>query len=481
MLPLLARRLPLLARGRRDAPARQRTLRDAIAWSYDLLTPEEQALFRCLAVFGGGCTLEAATAVAAEAGERSSDTFAGVAALVDHSLLRHEPGPGGVARYLMLETIREFGLERLAEAGEEGATRDAHAAYFAALDGRLEPNRLAPGERFDDRLLRIEADYANCRAALAHLAATGDVAGGLRLAGALAVFWNHRGHLREGRRWLEWSLERTPDADPVWRGRALAGLSLILWAQGDPDRAAPAAEAASEIADAFDDRELLALAVHMLGLVEVMRGNWDRAERLMTGALDVQRAIGTPGYGAWALAALSAIAHRRGDFATSARQAGEALAMFRAIGNASGAAVALCTLAGLATVRTDDESALSAYREALRLWAGIGERWLIGRAFSGLAALAADHGQPERAATLVGVVDDRLEESGADLWQSDRRLYDRAAEIALAALGEERFAEMRAAGRALPLAAAVAVGEAVAVPEPPERPHTLDMGDDKER
>ena len=139
LLPLLARRLPLLTSGRRDAPARQRTLRDAIAWSYDLLTPDEQRLFRGLAVFVGGVSLEAATGVAA----RDQDAaYATLAALVEHSLLRHEPGPGGDSRYLMLETIREFALERLDEAGETEAARDAHASWFAALDERLEPNRL---------------------------------------------------------------------------------------------------------------------------------------------------------------------------------------------------------------------------------------------------------------------------------------------------------------------------------------------------
>ncbi len=109
---------------------------------------------------------------------------------MDHSLLRHEPGPAGVPRYLMLETIREFGLELLEEAGEGAVSRDAHAAHFAALDGQLEPNRLGPGERFDDRLLRIEADHPNCREALARLAANGDALGVLRLAGALAAFWD---------------------------------------------------------------------------------------------------------------------------------------------------------------------------------------------------------------------------------------------------------------------------------------------------
>ncbi len=467
LLPLLARRLPLLTAGRRDAPARQRTLGDTIAWSYDLLSPADQAHFRRMAVFVGGFTLEAAEAVVAAADERVSDTLAGIATLVEHSLLRHEPGPGDVPRYLMLETVREFGLERMAEAGEGEATRDAHAAYFVALDERLEPNRLSPHERFDERLLRIEADHPNCRAALAHLAATGDAAGVLRLAGALAVFWHHRGHLREGRQWLEWALERSADAAPVWRGRALAGLSLILWSQGDPDRAAPAAEAARAIADSSDDTELLALAVHMLGLIEVVRGHWDRAEGLMTEALGIELEIGIPGYGTMALTTLSRIAHRRGEVETSARRAEEALAQFRAVGHASGAAMALSTLAGLAAERGDDRVARSAYQEALRLWTSIGERWAIAWAFSGLAALAADHGQAERAATLIGTIDARLDESGADLGLSDRRLFDRVTTTTRAAIGPARFAELRAAGQRLPLTEAVAVAAAVAVPDSP--------------
>jgi predicted ATPase len=479
LLPRLAQRLPLLVGGRRDAPERQRTLRNAIAWSHDLLTGEQRALFRRLAVFVGGFTFEAAEAVGAvELGTRpdtsqsasylSPSTLDGIAALVDHSLLRHEPGPAGVSRYRMLETIREFGLELLEESGEGTATRDAHAAHFAALDGRLEPNRLEPGERFDDRLLRIEADHPNYREALAHMAANGNAAGVLRLAAALAAFWN-RGHLREGRKWLEWAIERTAGVDVPWRGSALASLSLILWTQGDNDRAATAAERARAIGESSDDAELLALAVHMLGLVEVVRGHWDEAECLMTEALAVQRAIGTPGYGAWAIAALGTIAHQRGDAVTSARLSGEALTMFRAIGHDSGAATALCTLAGLASDSGDEREALAAYREALELWVGSGERTSISLAFSGLAALAAALDQPELAATLVGAADARLDESGADRRQG-HRLYERAAAAAQAALGEERFAVLASAGRELPFAAAVTAALAVAIPDAPEVP-----------
>ena len=264
--------------GRRDAPARQRTLRDAIAWSYDLLTPEEQAVFRCLAVFVGGFSLEAAEAVAGAAGTPNAGALAGVAALVDHSLLRHEPGPGGVPRYVMLETIREYGLERLAAVGGEADAGAAHAAYFGTLDEQLDPNRLDLGGLLDDRLRLTEADHPNLLAALDWMATSGDAAGVLRLAASLATFWHHRGYLREGRRWLEWALEHAVDAPLQWRGRALAGLSMVVYAQGDPDVTAPSAEAALAIAREVGDPDLTALAVHMLGLAELTRGRWERAE-----------------------------------------------------------------------------------------------------------------------------------------------------------------------------------------------------------
>jgi hypothetical protein len=204
----------------------------------------------------------------------------------------------------------------------------------------------------------------------------------------------------------------------------------------------------------------------MLGMVQVSRGHWEKAELHMTEALAIQRAIGIQGYGAWALAALSTIAHRRGDTVTSTRRATEALAMFRAIDHTSGAAVALCTLAGLAAEKGNGREELAAYKDALGLWAGTGDRGTIAWAFSGLAAMAAAWDQPELAATLVGVVDARLEESGADLWQGDRRLYEQSAATARSALGEERFAILVSAGRELPLAPAVAAASEVAIPDP---------------
>jgi serine/threonine-protein kinase PknK len=185
----------------------------------------------------------------------------------------------------MLETIREFGLERLAETGEAEAARDAHAAYCSGLDGWLEPNHLEPGERLDDRLRQIEAEHPNLLEALNWMAQTGDAAGVLRLAGGMGVFWHQRGYLREGQRWLEWALDRTPDEASLRRGRALAGLGLVVWPQGDLDRAASLAETALAIAHRIGDLELTALSLHLLALVEGSRRRYASAERLMEEAL----------------------------------------------------------------------------------------------------------------------------------------------------------------------------------------------------
>lgn len=463
MLPRLAQRLPLLTEGRRDAPDRHRTMRDAIAWSYGLLPAEEQAVFRRLSVFTGGFTLEAAASVATATGEASGDVLAGISVLAEHSLLRREEATGDIPRYLMLETVREFGLEQLAASGDLDTVRSAHAAYFSTLDDHLDPNRLDFGGTLDERLRLTELDHSNLLAALEWMAETGDPVGVLRLAGSLAAFWHHRGYLREGRRWLEWALEHTIGAPPLWRCQGLIGLSMVIYAQADPAGAAGPAAAALEIAREIGDLHLTARAIHMLGLTEMTRGRWERAEALMSETLRLQLELGVPGYGAMALIALSAIAHERGDLALSARRAEEALAIFRASGHNSGKAMALARLAQLAADRRDDKAALVAYQEALRLWAGIGERWAIVQALAGVAALAAAHGVPETAALLVGAIDARLDEGGATLFPGDRPRYERAAAAARDALGNLRLFDLRDVGRVTRLPDLVAIANAVTV------------------
>jgi predicted ATPase len=192
--------LGMLTGGPRDAPARQQTLRYAMSWSYDLLSPREQALFRRLAVFLGGFTGEAVEAVVPAAGDLSIDIGEGIAALVDQSLLQQFDETGGASRYAMLETVREFALAQLAASGEEESLRDAHAAYFLDLAERAAP--LLHGKGQQRWLERLQAEQANLRLALARWERRGDVSAALRMAAALWRFWHRRGYWEEGRGWL---------------------------------------------------------------------------------------------------------------------------------------------------------------------------------------------------------------------------------------------------------------------------------------
>jgi DNA-binding CsgD family transcriptional regulator/tetratricopeptide (TPR) repeat protein len=360
----------------------------------------------------------------------------------------------------MLETIREYGLERLAEAGELEPARDAHAAYFVAFGERHRLPQLGRGERIDDRLRRLETEHANLRAALVHLGEAGDAEGVLGLAGALAIFWHFRGHLPEGRQWLEWALAHAPEAPTAARGRALAGLALVVWSQGDHEQAAQLARAALAVANQTGDRESAAHSVHLLGLVEAAQGRWGQARSLLERALVLWRELGAHAEEAMDLQLLSWVALGLGHPEIAAGRAEEALARFRELGHSSGAALALCRLAQVHRYRGDDHRAAAAFDEALRLCVGTGDRWAICQVFAGLGELASARGQSEQAALLVGAVDAFGEGGGTSLVAHDN--YERAAAGARVALGEERFAALRAAGRALQPNEAVAVATTVA-------------------
>ncbi len=460
LLARINRRLSILTGGPRDAPRRLQTMRDAIAWSYDLLPPLEQTLFRRLAVFSGGCTLEAAAAVAGS----EANVLDGVASLVTSNLLRQEEGAGSEPRFTMLETIREFGLERLEETGDRTIAQTAHAAHFVSFGERQHPNRVGQLERIDDRILRIAAEEANLRAALTYMAAHEDAGGVLCLAGALAVFWHLRGQLREGRRWLEWALDHTAEAPTAPRGQALAGLALILWAQGLYEHATTAADAGFAIAEEIADKEIAANSLHVLGLIAFVQTQLHRAGPILEHARRLWRELDAHAEEAWALDLLGRVADGLGDAELAASRAEESLAIFRTLGHASGAATALDRRAKLARDRGDDRRAALARLEGLRLWSDIGDRWPIVQALAGLSEIASAHDQPHAAATLIGAIDALEQEVGAPIFPSARVNYDRAVAVARAALGEEQFANLRAAGRTLRLENAVAVAAAVAVP-----------------
>jgi predicted ATPase/DNA-binding CsgD family transcriptional regulator len=464
LLAQMHNRLSWLSDGPRDLPARQRTVRDTIAWSYGLLDRDAQQQFRHLAIFVGGFTIDAAQRMNHSAAGRESDVVSGVSTLVDHALLRRL-GPEHTPRFAMLETIRAFARERLAESGDAEAIGAAHASYFLAWAEHHHPNRVDDQERIETRVQRIEAELPNLRAALVWFAEQDDAPRLLRLTAALAVFWHLRTHLDEGRRWLERALAAAPDDASLPRGQALAGLALILWAQSHYGPSAVMAQASLDVAERQHDEELAANAYHVLGMIAEIQDQWDEAEECLTHACARWRTLGAKAEEAWALGLLCRVALGQGRCKLAARHAEQALALFRAVGHPAGVATALSRLAEISRGKGDDRRAAAAFHEALQVWAASGDRWHITLALAGLADLAAAHNQAPAAATLVGYLDALAQETGAPLFSAARLSRDRAMRGATAHLGDVRITELHAAGRTMTRDDAIAVAAAVAGPE----------------
>ena len=450
LLARLDRRLPLLTGGPREAPERLRTMRAAIAWSHDLLTPEDRALFRRLAVFVGGFTLEAAAAVAPARAEPGIDVLRGVATLVDQSLLTRGDDSDGEPRYFMLETVREFALEQLEASGEAEATRRRHAAFALRLVEDIAPRREGPDEAI--RLDRLAAELPNARTALDWALAHEPPEVALRLAADLGWFWYSRGDPREGERWLAAALARggggAPRADALYAAAMLASFR---------DLAATAALAEESLALARASgyaygsaRALLALAV-----AAEWAGDFDRAAARYEESLALWRDVDRPFWAAVTLANAAGPHLWRGEPARARPLAEEGLALARAVANEFGLAVALGPVAVLAWDRGDLALAARLYAERLSLWMALGDRPGIGGTLAGLAGVALAHGQPERAARLLGAAYALRDAAGAA--HLHHHVHgERVLAATRASLDEGAFAEAWAAGRALPVEAAIA-------------------------
>jgi len=462
LLAQMSSRLPWLHGGPRDLPARQSTVRDTIAWSYDLLDAPAQQLFRGLSIFVGGFTLEAAQRVMSGVGRTDVDVLSGVRGLLDQGLVRRA-GPDDIPRFMMLETIREFGLEQLAASQEADIIGSAHASCFLTFAEHLHPNRVSRQERVEDRVQRLEQDLGNFRAALAWFDHRGETQHLLRLTAALAVFWHLRTHFREGRSWIERALAIAAHEPTLSRGQALAALSLLLWAQSHYVQATAAAQAGLAIARVRQDKELAASALHVLGMIAEIQDNWAEAARHLTDACMLWHEVGATAEEGWALTLLCRVSAGQGNRVLAAQQADQALTLFDEVGHPIGSATARSRLAEIARGRGDDHRAADAFREALGIYSEHGERWLITLPLAGLADLAAAHNQATVAATLVGFLDAWSEQTGAPLLSAAKLTQVRAASVAAALLDDPRFKRLRDVGRTLSLAEAVGIAAGVTI------------------
>jgi predicted ATPase/DNA-binding XRE family transcriptional regulator len=411
---LLARlddRLALLRDGPRDLPARQQTLRSAIAWSYDLLNADEQALFRRLGVFVGGCTLEAAEAVATLNVQRleRSNVLEGLSVLLDHSLLQQSPGPNGEPRFTMLETIREYALERLTADGERESLRRQHAEYFLHFVETAEPELIGPNEV--EWLDRVEREHDNLRAVLQqalHPHATPDEKEhALRLAGAVRWLWRKRGYYVEGLRWYDMLLAATknqPSIPGEVRSKALRGagrMALDMSSGGSPTRGKELFEEARAISEQADDKAGLAEALNNLGWVPVMAGDPGSGIPLFEQSLVLYRELGdTRG----AAAALYTLAFANRDLGNDDRAVAlliESQPLFRATDDTGGLAWSYWLLGQILNDKSEHAQAAALFEDAERLFRRLGEKWGLTVTLERLGTTALAQGDYARAETFA--------------------------------------------------------------------------------
>jgi len=456
VLARLERRLPLLTGGARDLPARQQTLRNAIAWSYDLLSPEEQALYRGLGVFVGGCTLEAAEAVCDSERTLGLDVLDGVTSLAAQSLLRQEDGPDGEPRFGMLETIREYALEQLQASDEREQIQRRHAAYYLDLAEEARPRIQGPDQvRW---LGRLERDVDNLHAALRWAIEHEDAELGMRFTSSLVHFWYWRGYFTEGRA-LQNAVLALPAGPELagLRARLLMGIGFLAVRQGDYPAARSLVEAALASARQQDDRVLLASVLIGFGRVTRMMGDFATARPILEEALTLSRALGHSGSTAEALLNLGALAldaDRDLDAAWSLNQ--ESLARYRELGNRRMAGAALRTLGRVARLRGDVVRGRAFAAESLAAFHGVGDFGELPHVLTVLASLDADAGRLDRAVRLAAVATALTESMGIQMWTWTLRERDEWLEPARAALGAEAFARVWAEGQAMTREQAVA-------------------------
>ena len=469
----LDRRLEVLTGGARDVPGRQKTLRGALQWSYELLDERERAVFRRLGAFVGGCSLEATEAVVCTPSE-GPDTgiLETLESLIDKSLLRAEEASGAEPRFTMLETIREYASELLAASGEGEVVRARHATFFAGLGERAESGIFGPEEGTWHR--RLEADLGNLRAALSW-GEERDPELMVRLAGALWRFW--WGHLSEGRAWLERALVSAGDAPPVpLRVKALAGASILASMQGEAGRGEGLAREAVALAEGSGDRAGQAFGLLMLSFADRCRGDHETSLAHAEAAAEKAHALDgdepPPFVRASIFNRVGHEAYELGEWSRAEAVLEEALDRWRHLGNRWGTGVVLGKLGDVAHARGDEARAAKLYGEGLEYWQSLGELGAV-EFLTGLARLAAKE-QPEAAVRLFATAREIQRRAGLTPAPSLQAKNERALDTARGALGEERFAEAWSEGGDLPLERAVS--EARTVADGAGRPAPSDPG-----
>ena len=483
LLARLSQRLRVLTGGARTLPQRQQTLRNTLQWSYDLLDEREQRLFRLLSVFVGGSTLEAVESM----GE-GEEVLEGVTSLMDKSLLQQREHEGEELRLLMLETIREYGLECLAMSGEMEAAQRAHAAYYLRLAEEAEPE--LRGAQQVVWLARLDPEHDNLRAALRWSVESGETETALRLGGALWCFWTVRGHVSEGRQWLERALSNSSGVEASVRARALNRAGLLARYQSDYGRAAELSEESLTLSRQLGDRQGIAASLNELALVAMMRGDyvaahamyeesvallralgdkWDLADTLLLSAYVrsvfqgdyivassmieesqvIFKELGDQRGVAYASSILGQLSLSLGRFDPARRLQEESLRVFRSLGDWQGTARSLFFLAKAASSQGHYLAARALFEEILSHLGELDDKWFIAGCLDELARVIAAQGQPGWAARLWGAAETLRDTTGVFIPPVEQANYERAVTAARLQAGEETFAAAWEEGRSM--------------------------------
>ena len=445
LLERLNRPLKLLKGGAPDAPERQRTIRATIDWSFELLEPDDQRLFMRVAVFAGGCTLEAAESVSGD----DLDVVDGLAALTDSGLIRVE-GTDEAPRFTMLEPIREYAAERLEESGDVEELGRRHADFFIGLAEGAEPNlRGSPGDWLD----RLEREHDNFRAALDRLEASGDGENALRLAAALWRFWYQRGHLAEGRRRLESAL-RADERPTAARGKALNGAASLAVNTGDASTARHLAEEALALHRTLGDAWGAAYSEFMLGAAVTGEGDLVRAQQLYEESVRVFRQLGDEHSGLLVTRNLASIYAYLGDDERARAVYEDNLRRARATHNDR---MEASTLGALATIALDEgrvEDAASMLKSSLRIHARVGDVLDTAVDLCRFAVVLARQGDAVTAARLLASLEALGDEIGVRV-DTVEELSEETLTIVREQIDEAVFAEAWEQGRRMTVAEAV--------------------------
>ena len=433
LLARLEDQLSVLVEGPRDAPSRQQTLRRALDWSYDLLSEPDRELFARLAVFRGGWTLAAAREIC-EADEVRLEALLGV------SLVTRRGEVAGEARFGMLETVRSFALERLAESGEEPELRRRHARWYA--DFAEESERELKGERQREWLARVDIENDNLRAALdgvlGRLSADDELEPVLRLATALGWYWYAHGHAVEGARWLDEALPRAEGVtSKLLLGRALHVRGILATLANDSTRATQLFRQALELFRELGDDRRVGNSLNSLAAVATNDGDYARARSLFEESVEIRRATGDREYLAEPLCNLGSLELVAGNLASARANFEESLAIDRELGNERGIAINVGNLSSVALSEGDLDEAERLQADCLPELLELGDRFSLLAALERSAGISAARGDAAFAALLAGAAASLRERLGHPIAAWESELLDRFVEPARRELGQE--------------------------------------------